>query len=69
MISARSPHHSLVAHHRQIHNGLTAVREHHRNIDRDPTRIMPQTPPPNQYQGIAEPRRAWSWLTELLAHC
>lgn len=36
----RTEHRRLLAQHRQVTDGLPAVGEHHRQIDRDPARIM-----------------------------
>ena len=44
-----------MAQNREIRDRFTAVGEHHRDIDGDPTGVMPATPLPYRTQRITEP--------------
>ena len=44
----------LVAQDRQVGDRLAAVGEHHRHVDRDPTRVMPTLPLPQPGQSLTE---------------
>jgi hypothetical protein len=45
----------LIPQRREIGNGLTAVSEHHRQVHRDPPRVMPTPALPQHSQGLTEP--------------
>ncbi|GAA2332865.1 hypothetical protein GCM10010170_011970 [Dactylosporangium salmoneum] len=51
----RPEHLGLVPQHRQIGDGLTAVSEHHRQIRRDPARIVPTPALPQHPEDLTEP--------------
>jgi hypothetical protein len=44
----------LVAQHREVNDRLTAVGEHHRQIHRDPARVMAGLPDPQWCERVAE---------------
>jgi hypothetical protein len=44
----------LVPQDRQVRDRLAAVSDHHRQVHRDPTRVMPTLPPPQPGQSLTE---------------